>query len=341
MGRNQKTVFLVIGVGIFLALAVVFVPKFRQVTEPVVPVQPPEEVSEPIAIVNGEKILKKDWERRVETQRYFYTVLASPPEANTLENLEQESLEFLIRLTLLEQFLEQRGRTVTDDEVLSYIEDSTKEAYPDFAAYKAVLANSYRMTLDDVKLNFKEELLVKRVVGSVPEKRLLAIWLSRKESREGTDDIAEGWGVIEDKLPETERPVYELAKSLLSRAQAGEDFSLLAREFSEHAPTAENGGDLGFISEDYNPLLSQLSSGEVGVSGEHFPVPALMLYAFEHLSKNETALYNYPMGFAIMKAVEVRGGEESLIADREFDAWYNELRKAADVKILTALREQP
>jgi parvulin-like peptidyl-prolyl isomerase len=43
------------------------------------------------------------------------------------------------------------------------------------------------------------------------------------------------------------------AKALLARAQSGEDFAKLAREYSEDAGTRGEGGDLGYIGRDILP----------------------------------------------------------------------------------------
>jgi len=58
----------------------------------------------------------------------------------------------------------------------------------------------------------------------------------------------------------------KLAKSLLGRAQAGEDFAKLAREYSQDAGTRADGGDLGFIGRDIlpKPIEELLFSMKVG-----------------------------------------------------------------------------
>ena len=52
-------------------------------------------------------------------------------------------------------------------------------------------------------------------------------------------------GAAED----TEKAVKEKAASVLAKAKAGEDFTKLAREYSEDTTTKENGGDLGYFQE--------------------------------------------------------------------------------------------
>ena len=58
------------------------------------------------------------------------------------------------------------------------------------------------------------------------------------------------------------------AKTLLQRAQAGEDFGKLAREYSEDAATRADGGDLGWFGKDIFPkpieeLVFAMKEGEV------------------------------------------------------------------------------
>jgi len=60
----------------------------------------------------------------------------------------------------------------------------------------------------------------------------------------------------------------KLAKSLLARAQGGEDFAKLAREYSQDAGTRGEGGDLGFIGRDILPkpieeLLFSMKPGDI------------------------------------------------------------------------------
>src|SRR2546423_15636839 len=59
-----------------------------------------------------------------------------------------------------------------------------------------------------------------------------------------------------------------VAKKLLNRAKAGEDFATLAKEFSEDPATRAEGGDLGFFGRDMLPkpieeMVFSMAIGEV------------------------------------------------------------------------------
>jgi peptidyl-prolyl cis-trans isomerase SurA len=75
-------------------------------------------------------------------------------------------------------------------------------------------------------------------------------------------------GIPDDADNATLADREKLAKSLLARAQAGEDFAKLAREYSQDAGTRAEGGDLGFIGRDIVPkpieeLLFSMKVGDV------------------------------------------------------------------------------
>jgi len=86
---------------------------------------------------------------------------------------------------------------------------------------------------------------------------------------------------------------FETAKKVLGLAQSGENFENLAKQFSDHAETAENGGDLGWI--------------ERGVFPSNFENVAFALSPGEISRLVET-----PYGFHILKLTERKGDKVSL-----------------------------
>jgi parvulin-like peptidyl-prolyl isomerase len=125
-----------------------------------------------------------------------------------------------------------------------------------------------------------------------------------------------------------------LARQLVERARAGEDFQALARTYSS-APSRANGGDLGQIAQgDLNPDLEKAAfSLSVGSISEPLPVEG---------------------GYRVIKVIAKTSGSttpfeaardkvrEKLMAERfekEYDAYMENLRKGAVVSLY--VREVP
>jgi peptidyl-prolyl cis-trans isomerase C len=73
-----------------------------------------------------------------------------------------------------------------------------------------------------------------------------------------------------DAAPEVRAKAGEKAKEILARLKKGEEFSTLAREFSQDAESAAKGGELGWISpgktnsEEFEKALFALKAGGTG-----------------------------------------------------------------------------
>lgn len=73
----------------------------------------------------------------------------------------------------------------------------------------------------------------------------------------------------EKKRPKTKEEALKKAQDLLARVNAGEDFSLLAKENSDHTGSAQQGGDLGYFRQDvqfvpeFKDAVFKLKVGEV------------------------------------------------------------------------------
>ena len=80
-----------------------------------------------MALVDGEKILKSDFEKRLAAQIYFYTTISPLPEEE-ISRLEERVREEMIQELLLTQLLAEHGITVTDEEVRQRIQEIGK--YP-------------------------------------------------------------------------------------------------------------------------------------------------------------------------------------------------------------------
>lgn len=133
-----------------------------------------------------------------------------------------------------------------------------------------------------------------------------------------------------DPSDKTEREaLIKKANGLLARIANGEDFSELARKYSD-GPGAKDGGDLGkFEMSDVNPQLAQhikgLSQGEVS---QPIITPA-GIQLIKVVEKQEKGVKSY---------AQVKGAIHTILyrqkLDKKYDAWLKELREKAYIKII-------
>jgi len=121
----------------------------------------------------------------------------------------------------------------------------------------------------------------------------------------------------------------ESAKEILSRLKAGEDFSELARAFSQ-GPGASNGGDLGFfkvsqLDKELQEVVTEISEG--GISE---PIPrAGGLQIIKITQKEKGGTRNLQ---EVRDAIFNRLYKEEV--NRRYVKWLGELRKKAYTKII-------
>jgi len=121
----------------------------------------------------------------------------------------------------------------------------------------------------------------------------------------------------------------ESAKEILSRLKAGEDFSELARAFSQ-GPGASNGGDLGFfkvsqLDKELQEVVTEISEG--GISE---PIPrAGGLQIIKITQKEKGGTRNLQ---EVRDAIFNRLYKEDV--NRRYVKWLGELRKKAYTKII-------
>ena len=96
-----------------------------------------------------------------------------------------------------------------------------------------------------------------KMIGETP---LLEFKEQNTEKRELTPEEKK-------EMEDYNKKAEERAVTVLGKAMSGGDFSALAKEFSEDAATKDNGGDLGWITENDNPeivkIAQKLKKGEV------------------------------------------------------------------------------
>ena len=175
---------------------------------------------------------------------------------NRINQNDSEVLEQFITEKLLDAEIRGAGITVTSEDVEQYIEEVKKNNRLSESDFKSALARE-GMTLDGYKESVKGELakseLVRRQVRSkvsVTDADVERYYqLNSKNYRTG--DRARILHILlslsENAAPEVTQTTLAKTKEIYGRIKAGEDFSKLAREFSEGAGRGD-GGDIGWVN---------------------------------------------------------------------------------------------
>jgi peptidyl-prolyl cis-trans isomerase C len=146
-----------------------------------------------------------------------------------------------------------------------------------------ILVSQKAMALDARKDGLDKDPAVQRTVGTAADRVLADAWLTRhvtaqvseKELRERYErDVAGRPGADEVRARVILLPTDLEARTVIAKAQAGEEFAQLARTFSK-APNAAEGGDLGYanldaLAPEIGPVAFAMLPGQVTA----FPVRA-------------------------------------------------------------------
>jgi peptidyl-prolyl cis-trans isomerase SurA len=228
------------------------------------------------ALVGDDLILQSEVEDRATPLLADIASIANPSEREArLNAIRREVLERLIDDQLLAQQATELKLTVSNDEIDRAIEQIKR----DYGLSDAQLKDELRkqgLSMAAYRINTKREILKYRVINiavgskiNVGDSEVQNYYDRHMKSANLQVRASQIFIAIPenaDNATVVERE--KLAKSLLDRAQKGEDFAKLAREYSEDAGTRAEGGDLGFISRDILPkpmeeLVFSMNVGDV------------------------------------------------------------------------------
>lgn len=181
------------------------------------------------ASVNGEPIYLVDYERQLAQYEAAMTNTgvdpASPEGQERLLQAREQILNWMIEQKLIEQAAAEQGIVVTDEEVDAVLAEIIEETGGEEAFQTQIEQEG--MTRQDVWNGLYAELIgtavINQVTGSVPE----------------TGEHVHARHILVDTREEAER--------LRARLEAGDDFTELARTYSQDESTKDAGGDLGFF----------------------------------------------------------------------------------------------
>lgn len=228
-----------------------------------------------VAVVNQEVITWSDLYKAMEFEASDKMQgLKDEEKRKIFKENEGVFLESLIDIKLQLQAAKQAGIDATPEDVNDAIADIKKKYSIDEAALIESLKKE-GFTLEEYKKKIAEQIILSRVVSQqVRNKIVVSESDIGKYMEENKDLLMDGEAYrirqifFKEPAVSTDRKtIEEKADAVLQELKAGEDFSSLAKKYSED-PSRKTGGDLGFIKKSYMAkefinAVSQMKAGDV------------------------------------------------------------------------------
>ncbi len=193
------------------------------------------------------------------------------------ENIKEKNLSTLIDMIDHELLDKDYPQTDEEDEKVKQVVDKLKKSYQDKETLNAVLSQYYGVNDEDeledmLRLEYKREQAVKdfvkknikkdevekyyneKIFGQVKAKHIL---ITPSTSQDATEEEKE----------EAENEAKKTAEKIIEKLKKGEDFSKLAKKYSQDTASAKNGGDLGYFEldemvEEFSDAVKELKTNE-------------------------------------------------------------------------------
>jgi peptidyl-prolyl cis-trans isomerase SurA len=226
-----------------------------------------------VAVVNKEVIT---WSELYKTMEYESAEqvkqMSDAERAKIFKANEAEFLDRLIDMRLQIQEANNLGITVSAEEVAEAVGNIKKKYSLTDKSFEESLRKE-GMTFDEYKKKLSDQMLISHFVNKQIRQKVVVSGedVNKYIEASGESAIAEESFRIRQifmKSPKDEQGrslVEEKAAMIMERQRAGEDFSSLAKEYSEDA-SAKLGGDLGSVKKDQmaKELIEVLSSMKAG-----------------------------------------------------------------------------
>ena len=210
---------------------------------------------------------------------------------------EKYAVETLIN-NIDHQLLDTKYKTddAEEDAVNKQIEQIKKTYGDNDSIFLSVIKQLYNVESEDelrelISLDYKRDLAIKdyvaekvvtdeevtdyydnKVIGDVKASHIL---IKPNTSDEDSEEVKE----------QKENEALEKAKSIIKKLDEGEDFSKLAKKYSNDKATASKGGDLGYFNNDDN-LDSDFVTAAAGLKkGKYTTEPVKTKYGYEIILK--------------------------------------------------------
>lgn len=268
--KNKKVVFITTLVGA-LCIGIGFV-SGKEVGRKLPATSKHYNSSKVIATVGEEKITGEQLKKKMEPLFYLNGKKAMTDEE--VSAYESKMIDYMTTTQALYLEAQKEKVTVTDDELNSDYQTTMSSITKEFKMTEDEYLKKFNFTKESIKEELKKELIASKYIGKASE-------VSDKEAKNYYDknkdeflqvrashilikNIDDQGKAVSDNQKKKNK---EQAEKILKRAQSGEDFATLAKEYSQDT-SASNGGDLNFFGkgqmvENFENAVFKLENGKI------------------------------------------------------------------------------
>ncbi len=256
----------VIYYGVILLLILSVVTAFSEEKEPMV---------QKLAVVNGVVITKVDFDRKLHQVKQHMLRRGQQISDERLAEIKTDVLETMINEELLFQESRNKGITVEPEAVATDLK-RIKKGFPTDADFKKLIAES-GLTEAELQSDIERGHVINKLIDNeimslvvIPDREIRTFYDTHPNSFKKSEQVRASHILIKVDS-QAEPSVKEEKKAKLQKIQkrlkGGEDFAVLAKEFSE-CPSNTKGGDLGYFGrgkmvKPFEDAAFKLKKGEV------------------------------------------------------------------------------
>jgi len=208
-----------------------------------------------VAVVNGSVITRTDFDREMDFVQRRLLSMGEPVTESQLSDMKEKTLENLINRELLYQESQKKGIQV-DEAAIDEQMKALKERFATEAEFKDVLTKMNQSEAS-MKSQFRRGMAIQQFIDkeiarkvTVSDKEVRAYYGKHPDLFKQPEQVRASHILIQvDPKAEESRKAEARTKieKIQEKLHKGEDFSTLAKEFSE-GPSSTRGGDLGYFT---------------------------------------------------------------------------------------------
>ncbi len=235
--------------------------------------------SEAVAVVNGEKITQEQVDTYLDFVKSQDTENVLENDEEQLESIKANIIDSLIVITLLKHYASSKGIEVGQEKVEQKYQEIAQSYTSEEALEQELEGRGFEIEF------FKNELRDQTLREEIYNEVTGDIEISEQEIKDFYEQNKEIYFKVPEKVKvshilaqynESGQEASEAEKKealdkiefIKSEIEEGKDFAEVAKEYSDDALSAENGGDLGYITKgqmvkEFEDMAFQLEAGEV------------------------------------------------------------------------------